>query len=93
MSAEEIKKVKLSLGISHNKLDSDIADTIAAAKRDLSVGGVLTHPTDDPLYSQAIKLYAKWQYNYQGEGERYHEHYEKTKAAMGLCGEYLIEGK
>lgn len=81
-------KVKQYLRFKHNKLDGEIADTIAEAERDLSVSGVRGHPEDDPLWTQAIKLYARWQYNFQGEGERYHQMYSELRNAMGLCSEY-----
>jgi Cu/Ag efflux pump CusA len=80
-----INQVKRSLGITHGKLDGDIDDTIKAAKADMGIAGV---EGEDALVTQAIKLYARYIYNYQGQSERWERAYRALKDAMALCGDY-----
>lgn len=80
--------VKNALGISHNKKDSDIMDTIAAAKRKMRMQGVNIIIDSDPLTAQAIKLYAKGEYNFQGDGERYTKAFSSLADAMAMSDEY-----
>lgn len=80
--------VKLSLGISHTKLDTDITTAIDACKLDLSVGGVVVIEDVDALTAQAIKLYCRAWYNYQGNSERWERAYSALKQSMALCGDY-----
>lgn len=80
--------VKLSLGISHAKLDSDISGAIAACKVDLSVSGVVIINDTDALTEQAVKLYCRAWYNYQGNSERWERAYVALKQSMALCGDY-----
>ena len=83
-----LENVKLSLGISHSKLDSDISTAIAAAKLDLSTAGVNKVEDADPLVEQAVKLYCRTWYNYQGMSERWEKAYAGLKNSMALCGDY-----
>ena len=80
--------VKLSLGISHTKLDTDIQESIDACKLDLGRVGVRQAKDTDPLIVQAIKLFCKWQYNFQGQADRYERAYSGLRDSMALCGDY-----
>lgn len=84
---ELLEAVKLSLGIKHSKKDEDITAAITAAMRELNISGVYTIEEDD-LTMQAIKLYCRYWYNYQGEGERYRKHFEALRDTMAFCHEY-----
>lgn len=60
-----LDKVKLSLRISHNLLDSDIEDTIGTARAELIRVGVPESKAngDDLLVEEAIKTYCKAVYS------------------------------
>lgn len=80
--------VKKSLHITNTANDADISDAIEACKIDLTLGGALIVDEDDALTKQAIKLYVRGYFNYQGEGERWQKAYSALKDSMALCGDY-----
>lgn len=82
---EDLRKM---VRVSHEKLDSELEDLKMAFLADLSVAGVCKIPEDDSLAKATLRLYLRWQENYNGEAERYHLSYEATKIAMSLAGEY-----
>ncbi|MBW8382495.1 MAG: DNA-packaging protein [Youngiibacter sp.] len=57
-------KVKLALGISHSKLDSDIDETISSAMSEMERIGIFAEKVvdTDPLIVEAIKTYCKYIY-------------------------------
>lgn len=99
-----LDEVKISMRISHNMLDTDIQHDIDACLSDLRRAGIEPYEKDsrgyrkdssgdriirsDALIHKAVKLYCKWQCNYQGEGERYQSNYEDLRDAMSLAGDY-----
>lgn len=86
--AELLQAVKLNLGIRHDKIDFDILETIEACKLDLGVAGVgIVDPTN-PLVRQAVKLYCRAHYNFQGEADRYTSAYTALKNSLALCGDF-----
>ncbi len=54
-----LEKIKLSLRISHDKLDEDIQADIDTALADLRMHGVTHKDESDPLIFNAVKLYCK----------------------------------
>ena len=83
--------VKLSLGISHSKLDSEITACIQAAKAELLVSGAEAGPISfdhGALYEAAIKLYARSWFNYQGQSERWRAAFDKLRDSIALCDIY-----
>lgn len=86
-----LEKIKLSLGITHNKLDTDIQDVIEACLIDLGIAGVDKLIDEDPLVCAAVKLYCKAWYNFQGQAEQYRIAYASTKNTMAMAGEYSAE--
>lgn len=80
--------VKLSMGISNNKRDSDIEATIEACKMDLKISGVNRRDDRDSLVLHAIKLYCKWNFDYQGRGGDFSAAYQHLKQAMSISREY-----
>lgn len=84
-----LQKMKKSMRISHNNLDSDIERNIEACELDLNMAGVWFESADD-LIEKAIELYLKWQYDYGGKGEQFEKAYGNLKDALGLCGDYNI---
>lgn len=57
--ADLLTRIKLSLRISHSKLDEDIQADIDACLADLHGCGVVYAPDDDPLIFNAVKLYCR----------------------------------
>jgi hypothetical protein len=94
-----IDDVKTALRISHTKLDADITtkldaditETIDAGKKDLSIAGVAVVDDADALIEQAIKMYCRYVYNYQGQSERWERAYIALKQALALCSDYNTE--
>ncbi len=85
-----VDKIKVDLRISHSKLDEDIASNIEACFYDLIRLGV--YPNKNiPLTEKAVKLYIRWQYNFEGEADRYRVAYENLRDAMSLCSDYRKE--
>lgn len=87
-----LEKIKLSLRIFHNMLDTDITNNIASCMLDLKRVGVgATHAvdtSDDALICKAAELYCKWQYDFGGKGEQFQKAYENLRDAISLCGSY-----
>ena len=82
-----LDKIKLALRISHNDLDDDIKQNINACLADLERVGVDPH-LQRPLLCNAVELYCKWAYDFQGKGEQFFSHYEKLRNMLSLSEEY-----
>lgn len=84
-----VEKVKRDLRISHSKLDEDIQDNIEACKLDMERVGI--NPLkSDLLMEKAIKLYCRWQYNFENQADRYMNAYQSLRNALSLCGDYNV---
>lgn len=84
-----IEKIKLSLRISHDKLDSDIQADIDACKADLRVCGIVHASEDDPLIFNAVKLYCRSVYTDDpAKGAEYLKRYEALKACLMMAEGY-----
>ena len=87
-----LEKIKLSLRISHNMLDTDITNNIAACMLDLKRVGIsekyASNASEDALISKAAELYCKWQYNFNSKGEQFEKAYINLRDAISLCGTY-----
>lgn len=92
-----LDKIKLSMRIFHNALDSDIKSNIGACMLDLRRVGV--HETvaidssEDALINKAAELYCKWQYDYNGNGDKYEKAYNNLRDAISLCDTYTAESE
>lgn len=86
-----LSDVKLALGISHGKKDKEISGCIASAKREMQMAGVRVVDENDEYTATVIKTYCKGIYNYQGEGERYLNLFEKQIAGMSMNSKYNTE--
>lgn len=82
-----IEKVKADLRISHDKLDLDITDNIEACKLDLKRVGIDIEKSDQ-LMEKAIKLYCRWQYNFENQADRYMTAYKQLRNALSLSSDY-----
>ena len=77
-----IQEVRSYLRLTSEKLDSEIQATMDAARLDLSVGGM--ENVDNPLVDMAVKLYARWKFNYADKADEYRRDYQELKAALAL---------
>ena len=91
-----LNKIKLSMRIMHNAIDSGIESDIDACMLDLRRVGVgaayADKTTADPLICKAAELYCKWQCDFEGKGERYQKAYESLRDALSLCDSYIGGG-
>jgi len=92
-------KIKTNLRISHNALDDDLSDTIAACFEDLKVCGVRTPEPDapqdlDPLILNAVKLYCRKEYTDDtGKAAEYQKRYDALKSCLMMASEYNGEAE
>lgn len=90
-------KIKTYLRISHNVLDDDLSDTIAACLADLEVCGVqVPDPEEpqavDPLILNAVKLYCRKEYTDDtGKATEYQSRYDALKSCLMMAAEYAKE--
>lgn len=86
-----LDKVREALRITHKKLDVELEDVIAACKTDLKIAGINNLKDDDPLVQQAIKTYAKAEYEQDvNKANRLTQAYVSLKISMSLCGDYDV---
>jgi hypothetical protein len=89
-----LEKVRLALRYVDSTLDTEITDVIAAAKLDLKRVGVDVPLSDTDIDEQmliAIILYARWQFDFENDGNRYKAMYFDKRADLALCGDYNEE--
>lgn len=86
-----IEELRTMLRIRHDGLDEELEGLKEAFLKDLSMCGIVTLPEDDALPKACLRLYLRWQENYNGEAQRYKEAYAETKIAMSLAAEYREE--
>ena len=77
-----VQEVRSYLRLTSEKLDSEIQDTMDAARLDLASGGM--DETDNALTDMAVKLYARWKFNYADKGDQYRRDYLELKTALAL---------
>lgn len=92
-----LKKIKLSLRISHDALNEDIKSNIEACMLDLQRVGVsktaAISTSEDALINKAAELYCKWQYDFNGKGDQCKQAYENLRDAISLCDSYIAGGE
>ena len=90
-----LKKIKLSLRISHNAIDDDISSNIDTCMLDLIRVGVhksiAVNNSTDALICKAAELYCKWQYDFNGKGDKFEKAYISLRDALSLCEDYNTE--
>ena len=67
--------------------DTEIRDLIESCVLELKIAGVQGKLTD-PLYRQAVKLYAKAHFGYDSDSERFLKAFQNLRDSMALSGEY-----
>ena len=94
-----VEKVRLALRISTKTLDAEIEDTISACYKDMQRVGIDIYdeagePKQDaishPLIISCVKLYARWQFNFENAAERYEKAYNSCRDGISLCGDYHV---
>lgn len=95
-----LDKVKAALRVKTTAFDGEIEDLIAACKADLRLVGIVIPdeaeppaegepPTvGDPLIARAIILYAKANFGYSDDAEKYQRAYDLLKCSLSLAGDY-----
>lgn len=84
-----IEKIKLTLRISHSKLDSDIQADIDACLTDLKVCGITHAPDTDPLIFNAVKLWCRAAYTDDtAKAAEYLKRYDALKACLMMAEGY-----
>ena len=68
--------------LTSEKLDSEIQGTMDAAQLDLSTAGM--SDVDNALVDMAVKLYARWKFNYADKADQYRRDYLELKNALAL---------
>lgn len=85
-------KIKTSLRIKHTKLDDEIDENISICLLLLQGAGISSdkakEDTEDKLIRKACELYCKWQFNFEGQAERYQKAYEGLRDFLSLGGDY-----
>lgn len=82
-----LDKAKTDLRIHHDKLNSDIEANIEACKLDMDRVGIDITKMD-ALMEKAIKLYLRWQYNFENQADRYGNAYNHLRNALSLSKKY-----
>ena len=89
MATDTLNSIKLSLRISHDKLDDDIQGEIDACLADLHVCGVTLADETDPLMLNAIKLWCRASFTDDVEkGAEYLRRYNALKACLMMAEGY-----
>jgi len=96
-----LDKVKLALRLSGTALDDEVSDLINAAIADLRLvginvrgeGGPPRKPRGAPLLDRAVVLYAKAEFGFNDDAERYRNAYDYLKCALSLTADYTEESE
>ena len=89
MDALTLTKIKTSLRISHDKLDTDIAADVDACLADLRSVGVIYAEETDPLIFNAIKLWCRSLYTDDVvKASEFFKRYEALKASLMMAEGY-----
>ena len=98
-----LDKVKNALRVKTNAFDDEVQGLIDACKADLRLVGVnvpedqppaegVTPAAGDPLITRAIILYAKANFGYSEDSEKYRQAYDYLKCSLSLAGDYHALG-
>lgn len=88
-----LERIKLSIRRFHTKLDTDITSNIDACMLDLRRVGIsaaiAVSTSNDALIIKAAELYCKWQFDFEGKGDRYEKAYNSLRDSLSMCDEYI----
>jgi len=81
--------VKTNLRIKSTAFDeAEIQPIIDACKADLKLSGVEKIEESDPLIQRAVVLYAKGNFGYSEDSEKFMQAYTALKNSLALAGDY-----
>lgn len=87
-----LERIKKALRISSNTLDAEITGYMKACLADLRQYGVdpslVNQNTTDELIISAVIHYCRWQFNFEGNAERYEKMYKDMYQVLSLRGDY-----
>ena len=87
-----IAKAKKACRVVNVYYDDEIADLVAAALKDLSLGDVDELAQDDPLIIQAVCTYCRMKLGNPENYERLKASYDEQKAQLGMASGYTNWG-
>jgi hypothetical protein len=98
-----LNEVKAAVRVKSDAFNDEIQGLISACKIDLRLAGVdisenqpsaggSSPAADDPLITQAVVFYAKANFGYNDDSEKYQKAYEHLKCALSLAGDYRAVG-
>lgn len=98
-----LDKVKNALRVKTTAFDDEVQGLIDACKADLRLVGVNIPEEEppavgeqpaagDPLITRAIILYAKANFGYSDDSEKYQKAYDYLKCSLSLAGDYNALG-
>ena len=64
-----LEEMRLMLRISHNLIDAELETLKVSFLEDLAMCGVTHIPDNDSLVKSCLRMYLRWQENYNGEAE------------------------
>ena len=86
---ELFDRVKMALRMKNNAFDDDeIQPIIDACKIDLKLSGLKRIEDGDALIQRAVILYAKANFGFSADSERFSQAYAMLKDSMALAGDY-----
>lgn len=89
-----LDKAKLTLRITTNAFDEEIADILQAGYMDLKTRGILVDDkSDDPLVTRAILTYCRLQFGEPENAERLRRSYMEQKGQLMCTTGYTTWGE
>lgn len=83
--------VRLSLRIKNTAYDDEIQSIIDACENDLMIAGVKRLDQSDPLIKRAHVLYAKANFGFSDNSEKFQKAYDKLRNSLSLSKYYKGE--
>lgn len=80
--------IRSRLRLRHDKLDDEIKENIETCLLLLEGVGIRKLDLSDRLILKACELYCKWQFDYDGKGERFEQAYSGLRDFLSLGGDY-----
>ena len=87
-----LKKVKTALRILTTELDEELQDMIDACKLDLELTGIVNIDEADPLIIRAAILYAKANFGFSADVNKFQSAYDVLKCSLRLSENYRTNG-
>lgn len=97
-----LEKIKLAIRQKSGSLDEEIKDCINECYKDMDRVGIAVFDLEgnlkpeiekEPLVIACQKHYARWQFNFEGEGEKYQAAYISTRDGMSLSTKYTKQNE